>query len=89
MEELSGRLVVIVANLKTAKLAGETSEGMILAAVSKGSQYENGELVYPLSAPGKLLMVCTSPKRMSEDCDPGSNLTSQHYLFAQEGWRRE
>jgi len=43
-------------NLKTAKLAGEASEGMILAAVHKGEEYENGELVKPLSIPGMTLL---------------------------------
>ena len=55
-KDLIGRLVVAITNLKTAKLAGEISEGMILAAVTKGSQYDNGELVYPLDPPGKLVV---------------------------------
>jgi len=49
--ELTNMLVCVILNLKTAKLAGEASEGMILAAVHKGEQYENGELVKPLAVP--------------------------------------
>ena len=51
-EGLQGRLVTCILNLKTAKLAGEASEGMILAAVHKGDTSEHGELVKPLSVPG-------------------------------------
>ena len=51
-EDLQGRLVTCILNLKTAKLAGEASEGMILAAVHKGDTFEHGELVTPLSVPG-------------------------------------
>ena len=53
-DELLGRRVAVILNLKTAKLAGEASEGMILAAVSKGEQFEHGELVKPLVPPGKI-----------------------------------
>ncbi|MEM0473427.1 MAG: methionine--tRNA ligase subunit beta [Candidatus Aenigmatarchaeota archaeon] len=35
-EELQGKQFVFVTNLEPAKLMGETSEGMILAAVDKG-----------------------------------------------------
>jgi methionyl-tRNA synthetase len=35
-EELIGRTIIIVANLKPAVLRGETSEGMLLAAKSDG-----------------------------------------------------
>ena len=54
--ELTDRRVCVILNLKTAKLAGEASEGMILAAVHKGKQYEKGELVKPLSVPGDLIL---------------------------------
>jgi methionyl-tRNA synthetase len=37
--ELPGKKIVVVANLKPAKLRGEVSEGMLLAAVS-----DNGEM---------------------------------------------
>jgi tRNA-binding EMAP/Myf-like protein len=48
--------VCVILNLKTAKLAGEASEGMILAAVHKREDYEFGELVKPLSIPGRTLL---------------------------------
>ena len=51
-----------ILNLKTARLAGQASEGMILAAVSKGEQYENGELVKPLRPPGNPLKTLTCDK---------------------------
>jgi len=35
-EELVGKTIIIVANLEPKKLAGETSEGMLLAAESDG-----------------------------------------------------
>jgi methionyl-tRNA synthetase len=35
-ESLGGRLIVVVSNLKPAKLRGETSEGMLLAATADG-----------------------------------------------------
>ena len=35
-EQLLGRLIIVVANLKPAKLRGETSEGMLLAAKADG-----------------------------------------------------
>ena len=53
-EGLLGKTVAVIANLKTAKLAGETSEGMILAAVCKGDEYDHGELVRPLQPPGPM-----------------------------------
>ena len=53
-DELLNKAVAVVANLKAAKLAGETSEGMILAVVCKGEQYNHGELVKPLQPPGLL-----------------------------------
>jgi hypothetical protein len=47
---LQGTLVVVVANLKPAKLAGEPSQAMVLAAsCSSGT----GELVRPLVPPGE------------------------------------
>ena len=39
-EQLIGRKIVIVANLAPAKLMGETSEGMLLAASAEGSGLE-------------------------------------------------
>ncbi|MGM5488765.1 MAG: methionine--tRNA ligase [Nanobdellota archaeon] len=52
-EELTGQTVVVVANLKPAKLRGETSQGMLLAAESEGvvklveHSVEDGELFVP------------------------------------------
>lgn len=63
-KDLMGKLVVTVLNL-SAKIAGETSDGMILAAVTKGDQYEHGELVRPLSAPGMRLHLTTEPTSLS------------------------
>lgn len=49
-EELIGRLVCVVSNLKPAKLAGELSEAMILAAEA---QSNGAVIVRPLVPPGK------------------------------------
>lgn len=49
---LEGSLVVVITNLKTAKLAGETSEGMILAGVQSDPELPSGELVAPIRPPG-------------------------------------
>ncbi|KAI8470036.1 MAG: hypothetical protein J3K34DRAFT_267740 [Monoraphidium minutum] len=48
-EDLTGRLLCVVANLKPAKLAGEPSEAMVLAAESTGSGGE--AIVRPLIPP--------------------------------------
>ena len=48
-EELTGRLVAVVLNLKPAKLAGELSEAMILAACARLP--DGGELVRPVEVP--------------------------------------
>ncbi len=48
--ELEGRLAVLILNLKAAKLAGELSEGMILAAETSGP--DNSTLVRVLDPPG-------------------------------------
>ena len=53
--EMEGRRVVTILNLKTAKLAGQVSEGMILAAVQKGEAHDHSELVKPLGVPGEVL----------------------------------
>ena len=39
-EEMVGKKVVVVANLKPVKLCGELSQGMILAASGKGDKME-------------------------------------------------
>lgn len=62
-EDLLSKTVAVVANLKAAKLAGETSEGMILAAVCKGDQYDHGELVKPLNPPGLIHAYRNTPSK--------------------------
>ena len=53
IEELSGRHIVIVANLQPAKLRGEISQGMLLAApVEGGEEGAIGLLLAPDAAPG-------------------------------------
>lgn len=47
VDELAGSLVCVVANLKTAKLGGELSEGMILASTSR----ESSDTVKPIRPP--------------------------------------
>ena len=58
-EELEGRHVVVILNLKTARLAGEASEGMILAGVSTNPKFLHGEFVKPVTPPGAL--PCRKP----------------------------
>lgn len=53
-EQLAGRLVCVVANLKPAKLAGEPSEAMVLAADTPTP--DGGQLVRVLLPPGKHAM---------------------------------
>lgn len=48
LETFQGTHVVVIINLKTARLAGETSEGMILAASSPD---DDGRMVSPISPP--------------------------------------
>jgi len=48
-EELEGRRVVVVANLKPAKLAGIESNGMVLAASTRGGENEQLTLITPAS----------------------------------------
>ena len=52
-EELIGKQVVIVANLKPRKIRGEMSEGMILAATSKVSDTEENVIVLGIDRPTK------------------------------------
>ena len=51
LESLQSRLVCCIANLKTARLAGLASEGMIMAAVQQHA--DGSELVVPLQPPGE------------------------------------
>ena len=50
IDDFCERLVVVILNLKPAKLAGKLSEAMILAAVH--ARADGSELVHPLSPPG-------------------------------------
>ena len=52
--ELLHSLVVVITNLKAAKLAGEASEAMILAAQAHLPEGPNRELVRILQPPGQL-----------------------------------
>ena len=71
-EVLCGASVVVILNLKTAKLAGHVSEAMILAAEEVSAEAEGGRYVRLLSAPagaapgervhGALLPAAAPPK---------------------------
>jgi aminoacyl tRNA synthase complex-interacting multifunctional protein 1 len=50
-EELQGSLVCVIVNLKAAKLGGEPSEAMILAADAPSPSSPNEEIVKPLVPP--------------------------------------
>lgn len=52
-DELLHSLVVVITNLKAAKLAGELSEAMILAAQAPSPDSANAELVKVLQPPGQ------------------------------------
>ncbi len=49
-QSLQGSLVVLILNLKPAKLAGHASEAMVLAGVAPLP--DGGELVHPICPPG-------------------------------------
>ena len=51
-ENLLHSLVVVITNLKAAKLAGETSEAMILAAQAPQPDTPQSEIVQVLRVPG-------------------------------------
>ncbi len=51
-EELTGRLVAVVLNLKPAKLAGELSEAMILAADHAPVSAQRGRVLWGQKAVG-------------------------------------
>lgn len=55
-DSLLGRLVVVILNLKPAKLAGELSEAMVLAADAPDPSGE-GLIVRPLDPPGTALTI--------------------------------
>lgn len=68
--ELEGRLVVVILNLKPAKLAGHTSEAMILAAEEEGATPEERRvtLLTPsaTAAPGSRVLVQGAPPPAAE-----------------------
>jgi tRNA-binding protein len=64
-EELTGKHVVIVANLQPAKLRGETSQGMLLAVESEGVL---GLVLAPDAAPGTHV-------RTAAGGEPGDQIT--------------
>jgi methionine--tRNA ligase beta chain len=55
LEELEGKPIVVVANLQHAKLRGEVSQGMLLAAENEDGRL--GVLLAPDAAPGTRLAV--------------------------------
>lgn len=82
LEHMQNRLVVVVLNLKTAKLAGEVSEGMILASVHKGDHYKHGELVRPLEPPGnRLPSLCLSCDNSSPSWQVGMPATQVRQVW--------
>ena len=58
-DELLHTLVVVITNLKAAKLAGQLSEAMILAAQAPVADSPNGELVKVLQPPGQCTCLYT------------------------------
>lgn len=54
---LVGQMVCVASNLKPAKLAGEPSQAMVLAAEAKGPDGQVST-VKPLQPPGKCRRVC-------------------------------
>ena len=52
-EKLLQSLVVVITNLKAAKLAGEMSEAMILTAQAPDPSITQGEIVQVLQVPGE------------------------------------
>ena len=57
--ELEGKPIVVLANLQHAKLRGEVSQGMLLAAENEEGQL--GVLLAPDAEPGTLLRVSGGP----------------------------
>ena len=59
-DDLLHSLVVVITNLKAAKLAGNLSEAMILAAQTPAPDKPQGELVQTLQVPGVIPHACLS-----------------------------
>ncbi len=68
--ELKGLPIVVVANLRPAKLRGEISQGMLLAAEDEEGHL--GLLLAPEAEPG-------TPLRAPGEPDPGSEITFQEF----------
>ena len=60
-DDLLHSLVVVITNLKAAKLAGNLSEAMILAAQTPAPDKPQGELVQTLQVPGVVSHPSLSP----------------------------
>lgn len=69
LEELVGKPIVVVANLQHAKLRGEVSQGMLLAAENEDGRL--GLLLAPDAEPGTLLSVPGGPPPDDEITFPG------------------
>ena len=69
-EVLLGSLVVAILNLKPAKLAGEASEAMLLAADA------------PLEAGGELVKVLIPPGEVSSQCDNVTATSSDDHFVS-------
>jgi len=70
LEELVGKLIVVVVNLQHAKLRGEVSQGMLLAAENEEGRL--GLLLAPDAAPG-------TPLRLPGGADPDREITFQGF----------
>jgi aminoacyl tRNA synthase complex-interacting multifunctional protein 1 len=88
-EDLVGRLLVIVANLKPAKLAGELSQGMVLAAdgtdAASGARIVRTLVPPPGAAPGDDVVVegCAPPAPVP----PGaSKRQTEAAMMKKEAW---
>jgi tRNA-binding protein len=69
LHELEGLPVVVVANLRPAKLRGEVSQGMLLAA--ENDEGRLGVLLAPEAVPGTPLRVAGGPPPDEEITFPG------------------
>ena len=69
LHELEGLTIVVVANLQHAKLRGEVSQGMLLAA--ENDEGELGVLLAPEAAPGTPLRATGGPEPDDEITFPG------------------
>ena len=69
LEELVGKPIVVVANLQHAKLRGEVSQGMLLAAENEEGRL--GVLLAPDAEPGTPLRVSGGPEPDPEITFPG------------------